>query len=117
MNINTRSVGDIFVIDLEGAIVEDTAEEFKLLLTSVVNRNERKVVLNFSGVTYITSVGIGTIVQFYKNLKKKEGNVVITGCSQMIKDLMKMTGINEVLDFLPAVTDAVTYFEKTSMSE
>ena len=53
----------------------------------------RDLILDFSGVTFMDSSGIGIALGRFKKLSKTGGKVVIAGCSEYIEKLLEMAGV------------------------
>lgn len=70
-------------------IIASTAEDFKTeLLKQIHNYNTPVVELDLSRVSMIDSVGLGVIVSAHRTLCKQKRELVISGVSEDIRQLM-----------------------------
>ena len=75
MKIETRTVGDITILDCSGRI---TLGEGTLVVRNAVREllktNDKKIILNLAEVNYIDSSGIGELVSTYTTVTSN-GNI------------------------------------------
>ncbi|NCF65828.1 MAG: anti-sigma factor antagonist [Anaerolineaceae bacterium] len=58
-----------------------------------------KILLDMSGVSYISSVGLRALLLLYRKTEGNQGHIALSGLSEMIHDTMLITGF---LDFFEA---------------
>lgn len=112
LKINTRVVDDVAVLNCSGRIVfgqetsglRDTA--LKLLGT---NPN---LVLNLSGVSYIDSGGLGTLVSLYTSAKESGGGIKLATLTPRVDDLMQVTKLVTVFEVYDTEDQALRAFQK-----
>jgi anti-sigma B factor antagonist len=69
MDINTRSKGDIIILDIAGEIDLYNAPEIKDIINKLIEEKKYSVIINLEKVTYIDSSGIGAFISSLSNLK------------------------------------------------
>lgn len=52
--------------------------------------------LDFSGVTFMDSSGIGLVMGRYRMMKTMDGELLVTGASPRVKRLMQMGGLDKL---------------------
>ena len=92
MQVTIKSVNDVVLIELEGSLDGKTAPEVQkqLLPTAEV---QRKVILDMTGVSYISSAGLRVLLLLYRQLKAKGGRIALVGMTEEIMDVMSNTGL------------------------
>jgi len=65
------------------------------------------VVLDFSGVEYISSVGLRVLMLAAKQVKVQKGTIVIAGMQPVVKEIFDISRFNYVFASFPALRDAV----------
>ncbi len=55
-----------------------------------------KVVLDMSGVTYISSAGLRVVIAVHRDMEKK-GGLSVKGLNENVRGVFKMTGFDRVL--------------------
>ncbi len=76
-------------------------------LRSTIDRTMKEfscndLILDFSGVEFMDSSGIGVALGRYKKLAKSGGKLCISGCSEYIEKILTMAG---VFSIIPGVGD------------
>jgi len=58
----------------------------------------RKVVFDFSNVTFMDSAGIGLILGRYKNISILGGKLEVVNVTESVNKILNMSGINKVIN-------------------
>ncbi len=56
------------------------------------------MILDFSNIDYITSIGLRTILELNKAMQEKEGNMTIKNVCPAVLDIFKITGFTNFLN-------------------
>jgi anti-sigma B factor antagonist len=91
MNINTRQVQGVTVIELLGDLTWKSAPEAQERLLEYA-RADAKIVIDMSGVPYLSSAGLRTLLVVYRAVNAAGGRVLLVALSQDIRDTMELTG-------------------------
>ena len=89
LNIFERQVGDFTVFDLSGDI---TFGEGSIVLRNAIRRalseSKKKFLLNFSGVGYVDSSGVGELVSGFTAINREGGQLRLSNLPQRIKEAL-----------------------------
>jgi anti-sigma B factor antagonist len=88
------------VVDLEGAIDLGNSHGFRTTLFEKLSAT-RRLVLNMSGIRYIDSSGIATLVEVLKKARDFQKDFVLYGLGPTVHDVLKLTnllGVFRVVD-------------------
>lgn len=102
MEIATKIVDQITVVELSGDIDANTAPKVQELVLPLAEANS-KLLLNMSAVSYMSSAGLRALLALYRQAVVQECKLVLVGLSEDIQDTMSVTGF---LDFFQT-TDSV----------
>ena len=91
------SAGDWLELRVKGRLDSYWADRFKTALGDVLRDGACKVRLNLSGVTYLSSAGIGVLVWGHKQLASIRGKLVIAQPSEVVKKVLELTGLTTLL--------------------
>jgi anti-sigma B factor antagonist len=92
MNVTFKTVHDVFLIELQGSLDGKTAPEVqKQVIPAAESQNN--VILDMTGVQYISSAGLRVLLILYRQLKSKGGRIALVGLTDEIKDVMSNTGL------------------------
>lgn len=107
MDLVTRKIDDIFVIDVDGEIDSDTSTVFKRSLKYALDRGEKYIIINLEDVNFITSVGIGILLDLYKKLKNKGGRLILVNVKELVRDILGVTRLDSVFHIMESEEAAI----------
>jgi anti-anti-sigma factor len=82
---------------LTGRIDATWAEHVSSTIEKAVRGGAHRIVLNFAGVEYISSLGIRVLVVQYKLLKSVKGSLLITHPSDFCRNILTTVGLAELI--------------------
>ncbi len=97
MDIKIEERAGISVACLVGELNSGTVEEVQARLLELVGTG-CKIVVDMSGVTYISSVGLRTLLLLYRQASHEGGKIVLCGLTEMVYDTMFITGFLELFE-------------------
>ena len=110
MDIKTRRIGDVTILDLHGRLTHGAAaESLRDTMAGVIARGDRKVVLNLAGVPSVDSAGLGEVVRCSLVVQRERGNIKLVNLTSKITDLLAITKLLTVFDTFdsePAALDS-----------
>ncbi len=80
------------MIDLAGNLDAKTVPEVQEQMLSI-SMERGRIVLDISGVEYVSSAGLRMLLLLYRQLKAKGGKIILVGVSEEITDVMSNTGL------------------------
>jgi anti-sigma B factor antagonist len=87
------------VFALDGRLDTATAPELTTVLMPEFG-NVSEVVVDLTGVNYVSSAGLRTLLAGHKEALKKGGSLRITGVCPEVKEVFDMTGFSDILTIL-----------------
>lgn len=118
LGIATRRVNGITILDLSGNIrMGDDAVALRTEIRGLVQKGERRVLLNMGNVSYIDSSGLGELVAGFVALKRAGGELRLFQLTQHVSELMVITKLLTVFAVLDEEADAVKSFEDFPSAE
>jgi anti-sigma B factor antagonist len=112
LRIDSRQADGVTILSPQGRIVfgEEAAalrEHLKRVLGST-----RQIVLNLSGVSYIDSGGLGTLVGVYSSARAGGAEIKLTGLGQRLRDVLQITKLVTVFEVYDTEQEAVATFHR-----
>lgn len=99
MEIKTECIGTTLVIKLEGELDHHSAAELKEEADRAISmRNIVNLVLDFDGVTFMDSSGIGVIIGRYKQIKARGGRVMIIRVKPHVDKILEISGLKQIME-------------------
>jgi anti-sigma B factor antagonist len=97
--LNTRQVGDVSVVDVAGRItLGEGSSALRDALRDMINKNQKKILLNLGEVNYIDSSGIGELVSGFTTVTNSGGQLKLLNLNKRVKDLLQITKLYTVFD-------------------
>lgn len=98
MELNVKYEQPNAWISIRGDIDDDGAAILKNKLMELQGRVLQEVVIDFSGVSYIGSTGIGKMLLFYKAISQTGGGIRIINMSDDLYKMFKIVKLDKVFD-------------------
>ena len=97
MSVQIKTVGDTVTAYLSGELDHHSAKEMREAVDNAVELNmPSKLVLDFKGISFMDSSGIGLVMGRYRMFAKTGAQLYITGASPQIYKVMKLAGIERL---------------------
>ena len=100
VNLSTRQVGDVSVLDVTGRITlgEEGSGKLRKALQDLLKDGKKKILLNLGEVSYIDSSGIGELVSGFTTVTNSGGMLKLLNLNKRVKDLLQITKLYTVFD-------------------
>jgi len=98
LRISTRTIDGVLIVDCNGRIVfgEESAN-LRDTVKKLINEN-KNIVLNLSGVSYIDSGGLGTLVALYTSAQTNGGKIKLASLTPRVGDLLQVTKLVTIFE-------------------
>ena len=96
VTIERTPVLDKVVLRISGRMDAESASTFQSQCDSCIAEGFTTVVLDFSDLTYVSSMGLGAIVGVAKLLSEQGGEVRICCVKGLVRQLFEITKLNHV---------------------
>lgn len=110
MQIKEKNVADVVVCLVEGEINIDTSPDVRKTFDKLINKQNKKVILNFEKLNYIDSSGLATLIEMLQRLKRIDGKLRICSISDKIKSIFEITKLEKLFEIFPTEQEALKDF-------
>lgn len=107
MQITTTNEAGASVIRVEGSMDAISVAEFDAEWKKVIEEGSTRVVVEMSGLEYISSAGLRGILMLAKTTKMKGVALAFAGMRDMVSDMFKLSGFLTILSVRPDVPSAL----------
>ncbi len=108
---NTRQVDGVTVVDLAGRItLGEGSVTLRDTVRDLLNRGQKKILLNLGDVTYIDSSGIGELVSGFTTVTNQGGQLKLLNLTKKVHDLLQITKLYTVFEVHNDETTAIRSF-------
>ena len=113
MEIVTQQIGDVLEVKVRGRLDNYWAEHLRSNLEEVIRGGAHGIHLNSSEISFLSSAGVGLLVNFHKQLKSIGGSFVITNPSERVKQVLDLCKLSPIL--LPESSPAMPLARTTEV--
>jgi len=92
------------VLSLRGPLTMENVPPF---LNAVRRESAPTMILDFSGVPYLDSSGLGSLVSAYTSCQKAGRRVALTGVNQRVMKVFEITKVEPIFLMFPSVSEAL----------
>lgn len=107
MEITTTSKDTATILSLNGRIDTATAPELEQAINKNIDGGQRKVLLDFAGVTYISSGGLRVLLATAKKLKNPGDKFGICALSPEVLKILKLAGFTSIFSIYASEGEAL----------
>jgi len=106
-----RETSGVTVVDLSGRItLGEGSAMLREMVRDLLNKGQKRIILNLGDVNYIDSSGIGELVSGYTTVKNQGGELKLLNLTKKVHDLLQITKLYTVFDVHNEESAAVTSF-------
>jgi anti-anti-sigma factor len=77
------------------------------VLADVLKRRPRRLVVDLTGLAYVDSGGVSSLLRAGQRLARQGGQLSLAGGSRFVRRLVQMTGINSLFPYYDTLTAAL----------
>lgn len=99
MDIHTRTVGDIRILDISGKIILGQGTMVvRSTIKDLLHNGVKKIVINLAEVNYIDSSGVGELVSSFTTVTKEGGQLRLLNLTAKAREVLSMTKLLTVFE-------------------
>lgn len=111
MEINTRQVGDVTILDLKGKVTIGSGDvQLRHAVREASDAGSRNLLLNMAGVATIDSSGIGELVSCYTMTTNRGGKLKLLNLPPKVQDILHITQLITIFEVFDDEKEAVDSF-------
>ena len=101
---------DIHILEIEGRIDAKTASEIESELNTLKEKNFVKIIVDFSGVNYISSGGLRVFLTALKWTRAGSGDLKLVNLEKNVEKIFKLAGFTKIFNIMEDVETALQAF-------
>ena len=112
MQLEQQIVGDVVIVRVTGDITLDRGGDVRLKdkVNSLLQQNQRKLLLDLGGVTYVDSGGLGELVSVQASTAKQGASLKLLHVTRRLRDLLVVTKLLLVFETFEDEAEALASF-------
>ncbi|HUJ00460.1 MAG TPA: STAS domain-containing protein [Usitatibacter sp.] len=110
MNATLRRYASAAVLQVSGRLDQDTCDGFRAELMKHVeeaSRDDATVVLDLSGLEYISSAGLRCFMLASREAKAQQARIYVAALQPMVAEIFEISHFNLIFRVFPSVRDAL----------
>ena len=92
LEFQTSLEGDAAVVRCSGKLVAGNTHELQATIKPLV-KNYRRVVLDFTDLTYMDSMGVGSVVSSFVSARSSGCHLELVNFSKRVRELLSITNV------------------------
>lgn len=110
IDVKEEIKGDVLVLRMNGRLDAVSSPTAERKVFDYINNGQHKLLLDFSGIDYLSSAGMRMLLSTTKKLKALAGKLVVCSVTSNVMDVLKMSGFDHVLELAKTEEDGLRKF-------
>jgi anti-sigma B factor antagonist len=112
MKTNRNPQGKIMVLELSGKIMGGPDhDKFKGEIKQLIEEGYKDIVLDFAGVPWINSTGLGILISGYHSLRAAEGTMKVCSVKERVLSIFYISQLEKIFEVFPSREEAVASYQ------
>lgn len=104
--------GNVIILRILEDLGSHNATPFRELIEKTADRGYERVVLDFTGVKFISSMAITSLFGIYKKLKNGGGGLGIVGISPELAKIFELVGLPSLVRTFSSQQEALAFLQE-----
>ena len=106
MNIRSKVKENFLIARVQGELDVDSVPHFRQKIeTRLDKRGVDHLVLDLGEVNFIDSTGVGVLLGRYRNIKSREGKMILVNLNSHIERVLRLAGLINLVDVYDSEKD------------
>ncbi len=114
MDITEEKRGEVKIVGLRGRLDATSTPGVEQKLLNLIDQGERRLVLDFSELSYISSIGLRVLIDTAKSLQKTKGRLALAALNNHIREIFKIAGFTSIFAIYPTRDEAAAFAQSDS---
>lgn len=107
MELKEKKISDVVIVGVKGRMDALTAPNFESNLCCIIDRGEKKIVIDLGELEYISSAGLRAVLSTAKRVKAAQGSLAFANLSGMVSEVFDISGFTSMFSIFGTVLSAV----------
>ncbi|MFX0548014.1 anti-sigma F factor antagonist [Hathewaya histolytica] len=110
MYLEFENLEDKLVVHMRGELDHHSAEEVRNKIDDRLDRDSiTKLIMDFNGITFMDSSGIGVVIGRYKKLNMKNGDIAVIRVNNPVNKVFELSGMYKIIKNYGTLEDALKH--------
>ena len=107
MNVEREDHGSAVVLVVQGQVDMHTSPELRRHLRGALDRRGDPLVADLTGVSFIDSSGLATLIEALQGVARYGGKLRLVGLTPAVKNLFQLSNLTSIFDIRDSREDAL----------
>jgi anti-sigma B factor antagonist len=112
MSVESRRNGAVMIVTPQARFDTNSAPEVERVLTDHIESGERRIVLDLSSISYISSIGLRVILKAVMAMIRTGGRVVLCGGNDQVRTVLQLSGATIMSLYAATLEEALSRVEE-----
>ena len=108
---------DVLILTADGGLDSSNAVQFVGELETLVQSGARKLVIDCTRLSFISSYGVGVLVRLHNKLASQGGIIKLAAVHSRIVKLLEIVNLTQMFHIYDNVDDALAAFRENSQAQ
>jgi anti-anti-sigma factor len=108
--LKVRLVEGISVVDIlnaEALFDPGAIRDLSIQLHHLIEKGHTRLLLNLSGVRYMSSDVLGTLAMLHRRVERQRGRIGLIGLEPLLREMVRICSLEAIFDIYASETEAV----------
>lgn len=115
VDVNVVQESNFTCIDVVGELDASSSVELDTKLQEVIDRGDKKLLINCVGLTYISSAGIGVFTSRLDDIEAENITMVLFDVAENIKSVFEILGVDQFLNLAINKEEAIQIIKNSDV--
>ena len=107
---DAKSANGVMIVRVEGQLVVGNRNELKEHLQGLLEKGERRFLIDFAQTGYIDSSGLGALVALARKVREEGGDLRLSGLNEDLRSLFELTKLDTLFAISETPDQALATF-------
>ncbi|MDI9571528.1 MAG: STAS domain-containing protein [Pseudomonadota bacterium] len=107
MEIDVRKEAQAVVMSLTGRMDAVAAPQFDRTAADLLAQGDRRIIIDFASLEYISSAGLQSILALAKQLEDSQGSVILSNLAGPVREVFDISGFSLIFPIYDRCEDAL----------
>ena len=111
MDIREKKIDDVQIVTVGGRMDAYSSNDVEKQLNSLIDTNQVKIILNLTGLEYISSSGLRVLLAALKKSRKGSGDLRLAAMRPSVKEVFDIAGFTQLFQIFNEEKEAIDSFK------
>lgn len=112
MKIAVEENAQVYLIKLNGELDASTCLEVDKAIELALTGQLEQLWIDFTGLTYISSAGLGVLISHLGTLERRHIGMVLYGMTKQVRNVFELLGLHMIMNIVPTKEDAQLQYQE-----